>query len=82
LNGSLIQLSRGLYQLADLVMNQPVRSYNAPKTVIDCFRWHKKMGWEVAIQAAQAYLTRTDASPSDLLFIPERFTRYAENCLV
>ena len=57
------------------IMNQAVRIYNAPKTVIDCFRWQKKVGLETAIQAARAYLARTDASPSELM-------RYAKICRI
>ena len=57
------------------IMNQAVRVYSAPKTVIDCFRWQKKVGLETAIQAARAYLARTDASPSELM-------RYAKICRI
>ena len=57
------------------IMSQAVRIYNAPKTVIDCFRWHKKVGLDVAIQAARAYLARTDAGPSQLM-------RYARICRI
>jgi predicted transcriptional regulator of viral defense system len=55
------------------IMNQAVRIYNAPKTVIDCFRWHKKVGMDTAIQAARAYLAQQDASPAELM-------RYARIC--
>lgn len=57
------------------IMNQAVRIYNAPKTVIDCFRRHKKVGLETAIQAARAYVGRTDARPSELM-------RYAKICKI
>ena len=57
------------------IMNQAVRIYNAPKTIIDCFRWHKMVGLDVAIQAARVYLARTDASPSELM-------RYAKICRI
>jgi predicted transcriptional regulator of viral defense system len=55
------------------IMNQAVRIYNAPKTVIDCFRWQNKVGLDTAIQAARAYLARQDASPTELM-------RYAKIC--
>jgi predicted transcriptional regulator of viral defense system len=55
------------------IMNQTVRVYNAPKTVIDCFRWQKKVGIDTAIQAARTYLARRDAGPSELM-------RYAGIC--
>ncbi|MBW2409511.1 MAG: type IV toxin-antitoxin system AbiEi family antitoxin domain-containing protein [Deltaproteobacteria bacterium] len=64
---------RGVQTLT--VMNQAVRVYNAPKTVIDCFRWHKKVGLDSAIQAARVYLARRDASPSELM-------RYAKICKI
>ena len=57
------------------IMNQAVRIYNAPKTVIDCFRWHKKIGLDIAIQAARVYLARKNASPSELV-------RYAKICKI
>jgi len=57
------------------IMNQAVRIYNAPKTVIDCFRWQKKVGLDIAIQAARTYLERTDARPSELI-------RYAKICKI
>lgn len=57
------------------IMNKAVRIYNAPKTVIDCFKWHKKVGWDVAIQAARTYLARSDARPAELM-------RYAKICKI
>ncbi len=57
------------------IMNQAVRIYNAPKTVIDCFRWQKKVGLDIAIQAARTYLERADANPSELI-------RYAKICRI
>jgi predicted transcriptional regulator of viral defense system len=57
------------------IMNQAVRIYNAPKTVIDCFRWQKEVGLDTAIQAARTYLERTDARPSELI-------RYAKICKI
>jgi predicted transcriptional regulator of viral defense system len=58
-----------------LIMNQTVRIYNAPKTVIDCFRWQKKVGRGIAIQAARNYLKRNDDNPSELM-------RYAKICRI
>jgi predicted transcriptional regulator of viral defense system len=57
------------------IMNQAVRIYNAPKTVIDCFRWQNRVGLDTAIQAARAYLARNDANPSELM-------RYAKICRI
>ena len=57
------------------IMNQAVLIYNAPKTVIDCFRWQKKVGRGVAIQAARTYLKRKDDNPSELM-------RYAKICRI
>ena len=57
------------------IMNQAVRIYNAPKTVIDCFRWQNKVGLDTAIQAARAYLAGNDANPSELM-------RYAKICRI
>lgn len=49
------------------IMEQDVRIYNAPKTVIDCFRWRNAVGTDVALDAARTYLKRRDASPSRLM---------------
>ncbi|MGD9175979.1 MAG: type IV toxin-antitoxin system AbiEi family antitoxin domain-containing protein, partial [Desulfobacterales bacterium] len=57
------------------IMNQNVKIYDAPKTVIDCFRWQKAVGLEVAIEAAREYLKRRDSSPSELV-------HYAKICKV
>ncbi len=57
------------------IMNQKVKIYNAPKTVIDCFRWQKAVGLDVAIEAAKEYLKRRDSSPSELV-------QYAKLCKV
>jgi len=47
-------------------MAHKVRIYNPPKTVIDCFRWRKTVGLDVAIEAAKEYLKREASSPSIL----------------
>jgi predicted transcriptional regulator of viral defense system len=57
------------------IMNQKVKIYNAPKTVIDCFRWQKAVGLDVAIEAAREYLKRRDSSPAELI-------HYAKICKV
>ena len=57
------------------IVQQEVRIYNPPKTVIDCFRWHNTVGIDVAIEAARDYLKRRDASPSKLM-------EYAKVCKV
>ncbi len=49
------------------IMGQNIRIYNAPKTVIDCFRWRKTVGLDVAIEAARDYLKRKNAAPSRLM---------------
>ena len=57
------------------IMGQDVRIYNAPKTVIDCFRWRNTVGIDVAIEAARAYLKRQDAKPAKLM-------EYAKICKI
>ena len=37
-------------------MDHDVRIYNAPKTVIDCFRWQHASVFDVALEAAREYL--------------------------
>ncbi len=49
------------------IMEQDVRIYNAPKTVIDCFRWRNEVGLDVALEAARSYLKRRGASPAMLM---------------
>ena len=49
------------------IMEQDVRIYNAPKTVIDCFRWRNEVGLDVALEAARSYLKRQGASPAMLM---------------
>lgn len=57
------------------IMEQDVRIYNAPKTVIDCFRWRNSVGLDVALEGARSYLKRRGASPSKLM-------EYAKLCKV
>ena len=57
------------------IMEQDVRIYNAPKTVIDCFRWRNTVGIDVALEGARSYLKRRGASPSKLM-------EYARFCKV
>ncbi len=57
------------------IMEQEVRIYNAPKTVIDCFRWRNTVGLDVALEAARSYLKQRVASPSRLM-------EYAKLCKV
>jgi predicted transcriptional regulator of viral defense system len=57
------------------IMEQDVRIYNAPKTVIDCFRWRNTVGMDVALEAARSYLRQRGASPAKLM-------EYAEHCKV
>ena len=49
------------------IMEQDVRIYCAPKTVIDCFRRRTEVGIDVALEAARSYLKRRGASPSILM---------------
>jgi predicted transcriptional regulator of viral defense system len=49
------------------IMGQDVKIYNAPKTVIDCFRWRKAVGLDVALEAARGYLRQPEGSPSKLM---------------
>jgi predicted transcriptional regulator of viral defense system len=55
------------------ISNQTVQIYDAPKTVIDCFRWRKAVGLDVTLEAAKEYLKRPYASPSVLM-------KYARLC--
>jgi len=55
------------------ISNQTVQIYDAPKTIIDCFRWRKAVGLDVALEAAREYLKRSDSSPSALM-------KYARIC--
>lgn len=57
------------------IMEHEVRVYNPPKTVIDCFRWQKAVGLDVAIEAAKEYLKRGNSSPAALM-------EYAKACKV
>ena len=57
------------------IMNQEVRIYNAAKSIIDCFKWQKKVGLDVAIRAARTYLEQKDAHSSELI-------RYAKICKI
>jgi predicted transcriptional regulator of viral defense system len=49
------------------IMDQDVRIYSAPKTVIDCFRRRNEVGLDVALEAARSYLKRRGASPDMLM---------------
>ncbi len=49
------------------IMEQDVRIYNAPKTVIDCFRRRNEVGLDVALEAARSYLKLRGASPAMLM---------------
>jgi predicted transcriptional regulator of viral defense system len=49
------------------IMEHDVRIYNAPKTVIDCFRWRRAVGLDVAIEAAKEYLKWEESSPAILM---------------
>jgi predicted transcriptional regulator of viral defense system len=57
------------------IMEQDVRIYNAPKTVIDCFRWRNHVGLDVALEAARSYLKKRGAGSSLLM-------EYARICKV
>lgn len=49
------------------IMDNDVRIYNAPKTVIDCFRWQNAVGLDVALEAAREYLKRPESRPARLM---------------
>lgn len=49
----------------------PVRVYNLPKTVVDCFRYRSKIGLDIAIEALRECLRSRRATRDDL-------HRYAE----
>ncbi len=55
------------------ISHQTVQIYDAPKTIIDCFRWRKAVGLDVTLEAAREYLKRPDSSPSFLM-------KYAKIC--
>jgi len=55
------------------IVHQSVRIYNAPKSIIDCFRWRRAVGLDVAIEATREYLKRSDSSPARLM-------EYAKDC--
>ncbi len=57
------------------IMEQEVPIYDAPKTVIDCFRWRNTVGIDVALEAARDYLKQRDASLAKLM-------EYAKICKV
>ena len=66
------------------ILHQTVRIYNAPKTIIDCFRWRKAVGLDVTLEAVREYLKRPDSSPSTLMHyakicgMEKRVTPYLE----
>ncbi len=39
-----------------LIEHVPVRVYNLPKTVVDCFRYRNKIGLDLALEALREYL--------------------------
>jgi predicted transcriptional regulator of viral defense system len=49
------------------IMEHEIPIYNAPKTVIDCFRWQEAVGLDVAIEAAKEYLKLEESSPATLM---------------
>jgi predicted transcriptional regulator of viral defense system len=55
------------------ISHQTVQIYDAPKTIIDCFRWLKAVGLDVTLEATKAYLKRSDSSPALLM-------KYAKIC--
>ena len=57
------------------IMEHDVRIYDAPKTVIDCFRWRNTVGLDIALEAARKYLKRHNAKPAKLM-------EYAKICKV
>jgi len=43
------------------------RIYNMEKTIVDCFRYRKRLGEDVAVEGLKAYLRRKDANINKLL---------------
>jgi predicted transcriptional regulator of viral defense system len=48
------------------IENVPVRIFNVPKTVADCFRHRRSVGLSVAIEGLQQALRQRKASPADI----------------
>jgi predicted transcriptional regulator of viral defense system len=44
----------------------PIRTYSAPKTVVDCFRFQREVGLDVALEALANYRSSPGASVDDL----------------
>jgi predicted transcriptional regulator of viral defense system len=57
------------------IMEQDVRIYNAPKTVIDCFRSRRVVGLDVTLEAAREYLKRPGSNAASLM-------KYAKVCKI
>ncbi len=55
------------------IAHQAVQIYDAPKSIIDCFRWRKAVGLDVILEATKAYLKRSGSSPALLM-------KYAKIC--
>lgn len=55
------------------ISHQTVQVYDAPKTIMDCFRWRKDVGVDVTLEATKAYLKRSGSSPALLM-------KYAKIC--
>jgi predicted transcriptional regulator of viral defense system len=53
----------------------PVRVYNAPKTVADCFKFRNRLGVDVAVEALRSGL-------EEGLVVPAELFRYAQICRV
>jgi predicted transcriptional regulator of viral defense system len=45
----------------------PVRIFNLPKTVVDCFRFRNKLGLDVAVEALNLAIRRKGVQPAALL---------------
>ncbi len=44
-----------------------VRVFSKAKTVVDCFKWRKIVGQDVAIEALRDYLSRRSSKPTELM---------------
>ncbi len=55
------------------IESRPVRVYNIPKTVVDCFKYRNKVGLEVAMEALKDVITHKRTSIDELLY-------YADIC--
>ena len=71
--GSGASLTEGIDEVA--IDGRDVRIFNPAKTVVDCFRYRRHVGLEVALEALRETLRARRSSPAEI-------GRYAKNCRV